>query len=493
MRRREFCNITLAGSAALSLPFTRLLSATAAPITDIPAIRLSGQGTVIEKAALEEFGASLRGALILPAHPEYDAARRIWNGMIDKRPAMVVRCAGAADVANAVTFARERELVLAVRGGGHSHPGHSTCDGGMVIDLSPMRTVRVDVKTRLATVAAGAWGRDVDTETQHYGLATTMGQISDTGVAGLTLGGGFGWLSRRFGLACDNLVSVDLVTADGQLRRVSADENADLFWGIRGGGGNFGVVTSFDYRLHPVEPKVIGGYVAFPMEQARQALEFFGDFASNTPRELSADMSLEAGQHGQTGAMIYVCYCGDPESGRKALEPLQRLGKPIQNTIGPQDYVKVQRQFDGPHHSPRNHYLKGGFVRDFKPGLIDWLANEFRPSAHFAVYMQNSSGAVGDIEPTATAFWNRRTSVNLMMIGAWPDATDNDRNRAIVRANWDKVAPFTEGFYVNLSDADKPSTNRNFGDNYVRLVALKRKYDPHNLFRLNSNVQPAAS
>ena len=234
-------------------------------VGDLPAIKLSGGQTTIERAAVEELRASLRGPLLVPGQDGYDGARRIWNGMIDRRPALIVRCAGAADVAKAVTFARERELLVAVRGGGHSFPGHSVCDGGLMIDLSEMRSVRVDPIARLARVAGGAWGRDVDSETQHYGLATTMGQISDTGVGGLTLGGGFGWLARRFGLAIDNLVEVDLVTADGQLRRVSAEENAHLFWAVRGGGGNFGVVTSFEYRLHPVGPKVLGGYVSYPL------------------------------------------------------------------------------------------------------------------------------------------------------------------------------------------------------------------------------------
>jgi hypothetical protein len=495
MKRRTFCKTTLIGSTALALRPACPLAAEPQPspqastvVADVPAIKLAGQSTVIEKAALEEFSASLRGNVILAGHPEYDAARRIWNAMIDKRPAMIVRCAGAADVANAVTFARERELLVAVRGGGHSHPGYSTCDGGMVIDLSPMRTVRVDPKNRVATVAAGAWGRDVDTETQHYGLATCMGQISDTGCAGLTLGGGFSWLSRQFALACDNLKSVDLVSADGQLRHVSTDENADLFWGIRGGGGNFGVVTSFDYRLHAVAPKVIGGHVTFPAARAREVLEFYSGFAASTPRELSSDFSLGTVE----GASIYVCYAGDLATGMKVLEPLLRLSKPIENTIGPQTYLQVQRQFDGPHLSPTYHYLKGGFLREFAPGLIDLLADDFRPGEHFGVYMQNSSGAVGDIEPTATAFWNRNTIVNLMLIGDWPDPADNERNRAFVRATWEKIAPFTAGFYVNLGDADKRSTDRNFGPNHARLVALKRKYDPGNLFRLNSNIRPDA-
>jgi FAD/FMN-containing dehydrogenase len=494
MRRRYFCNATVLSGAALMLPCTRLMSAAPdeAPAisSDLPATRLSGQSTVVEKAALVDLRKSLRGELILPGQEGYESARRVWNGMIDKRPAMIVRCAGAADVAKAVVFARERELLLAVRGGGHSFPGYSTCDGGLVIDLSAMRVVRVDPKTRTATVAGGAWGRDVDTEAQHYGLATTLGQISDTGVAGLTLGGGFGWLGRRFGLACDNLTAVDLVTADGQLRRASADENADLFWAIRGGGGNFGVATTFEYRLHPVGPKVLAGHVAYPIESAREVLEFFAGPASSMPREFSGDVGLETDWQGRAVAVIYVCYSGDFDAGRKVLEPLQRLGKPLENVIGPMDYLAVQRQFDGPHQSPTNHYLKGGFVREFTPGLIDALT-AFRPSKIFAAYMQDSSGAVGDVEPTATAFANRGSRVNLMMFGEWPNAADNEQNRATVRANWDKVEPFTEGFYSNLNDADKRSTDRNFGPNYARLATLKRKYDPGNLFRLNSNIQPA--
>ncbi len=495
MRRRDFCNATVLSGAALTLPLSRLMSATPdeapAIASDLAATRLSGQSTIIEKAALKEFRENLRGTLILPGQEGYESARRIWNGMIDKRPAMIVRCAGAADVARAVVFARERELLLAVRGGGHSFPGYSTCDGGMVIDLSGMRGVLVDPKGRTATVEGGAWGRDVDSKTQHYGLATTLGQISDTGVAGLTLGGGFGWLGRRFGLACDNLIAVELVTADGQLRRVSAKENADLFWGIRGGGGNFGVVTTFVYRLHPVGPKVLAGHVRYPLEKAREVLEFYAGLASTMPREFSADLGLENNSQGQPLATIAVCYSGDLDTGRKVLEPLQRFGKPLEYEIGPMDYLAVQSWDDGPHHSSTNHYLKGGFVREFTPGLVDVLA-DFRPDQHFGMLMQDSSGAVGDVDPTATAFVNRRSRVNLMVFGVWPNAADNDRNRAIVRANWDKVAPFTEGFYSNLNDADKLSTDRNFGPNYARLVALKRKYDPGNLFRLNSNIQPTA-
>ncbi len=496
VRRRDFCKSTLVGGAAAALPLGRLMSATydaVSPIVaDLPAIKLSGDKTVIERAALGDFRARLRGQLFMPGQDGYDSARRIWNGMIDKHPALIARCAGAADVAKAVTFARERELLVAVRGGGHSFPGHSACDGGLVIDLSTMRSVRVDPVARAARVAGGAWIGDLDGEAQHYGLATTMGQISNTGVGGLTLGGGFGWLSRRFGLACDNLIAVDLVTADGQFRRVSAEEQADLFWAVRGGGGNFGVVTSFEYRLHPVGPKVLAGHVSYPIEKSREVLEFYAELAADTPRELSTDLGLEAGPHGQVGATIYVCYSGDLQAGERVLESLQRFEKPVENTIGPQDYMTVQKQFDGPHLSPMNHYLKGGFVREFSAALIDVLANDFRPDSKFGAYFQDSSGAVADIEPTATAFAHRQTRVNMMMHGAWPDAADNNRGRGTVRANWDKVARFTEGYYVNLNEADQKSTDRNYGPNHSRLVALKKKYDPNNLFRLNANIQPTA-
>jgi FAD/FMN-containing dehydrogenase len=495
MRRRDFCKISLLSGAVAALSVDRLRADPTSkmqPIqADVPAVKLSGVATVIEKAALQDLRASLHGQMFLAAEEGYDTARRIWNSMIDKRPAVIVRCEGRADVGRAVTFARERELLVAVRGGGHSFPGYSACDGGLVIDLSAMRSARVDPRARSASVAGGAWVLDVDAATQRYGLATPMGQISDTGVGGLTLGGGFGWLSRRFGLACDNLLSVDLVTADGQLRHVSAQENTDLFWAIRGGGGNFGVVTSFEYRLHPVGPKVLGGHVKYPLQKSREVIEFFAEFAAEAPREVSADLGLEDGRHGESGATIYVCCSAEAKAGEKLLQPLQQFGKPTENTIGAHDYVAVQRQFDGPHHSPMNHYLKGGFVREFSPGLLDVLAEDFHPDAKCGAYFQNSSGAVADIEPTASAFTHRRSIVNMMMAGSWPDAADNEAGRATVRANWDKVARFTEGYYVNLNEADQKATDRNYGANYARLAALKKKYDPLNLFRLNANIQPA--
>jgi FAD/FMN-containing dehydrogenase len=495
MKRRTFCEMSLIAGAAGALPIGRLLSAPSTSsqpeAADLRAVKLSGAETTIERAAVQDFRASLRGPLLTVGQEEYDAARRVWNGMIDKHPALIARCADVADVVRAVTFARERELLLAVRGGGHSFPGYSTCDGGLVIDLSSITSVRVDAPTRTAYVGGGAQGVHVDTATQKEGLATTLGEISHTGVGGLTLGGGFGWLSRRFGLACDNLISAELVTADGKLRRVSAKDEPDLFWAIRGGGGNFGVATSFEYRLHPLNPGVLAGGIDYPGPQVKGAVEFYAELMSNAPRELSIDLSLSAGTDGQPIAGMHVLYTGDAKGGDKLLGRLRRFGKPIENTIGPTTYLAVQSQADGPPLSPSNNYIKGGFVREYSPGLIEVLTREFRPDDRIMVLFQNANGAVADVPQKATAFSHRNAIANMMLFGHWHDASYNEEGRAMVHANWDKLAAFTDGYYVNLNDADPKGTDRNYGPNFTRLAALKKQFDPLNLFRLNANIKPA--
>src|SRR5215831_3120958 len=351
MKRRDFRRMSLLTSAAAALPASRLIAASEASSqpgsTSLRAVKLSGAETTIEGTAVRDLRASLRGTLLAPGDEGYETARRVWNGMIDKHPALIARCADTADVVRAVTFARERELLLAVRGGGHSFPGYSTCDGGLVIDLSPMRAVVVHADTRTARVGGGAWGAHVDAAAQKQALATTLGQISNTGVAGLTLGGGFGWLSRRFGLACDNLVSMELVTADGKVRHVSEHNEPDLFWAVRGGGGNFGVATSFEYRLHPLNPTVIAGRVVFPTAQIKDVIEFYATFITHAPRELTVDLGL-ATEDETPGAHLNVVYSGDPKSAGKVLEPLQHFGKPLLNTIKPQSYVVVQTWSDPP-------------------------------------------------------------------------------------------------------------------------------------------------
>jgi FAD/FMN-containing dehydrogenase len=489
MKRRTFCQVAT-GTAALAAPLSRLLAANKPALSDVSAIKLSGEPTNIGKAALNELSRSLRGQLILADSSEYEAARRVWNRMIDKRPAMIVRCVDAADVSRAITFAREHELLLAVRGGGHSFPGLSTCDGGMMLEVSPMKAVSVDVKGRRVIAGAGCWGGHVDGETQQHDLATTMGQISDTGIAGLTLGGGFGWLSRQFGLACDNLVSVEIVNADGKLRRASREENPDLFWGLRGGGGNFGVATRFEYRLHPVSSQVIGGSLVWRISDAPAVIDFYRETTAKGPRELSLDLSVWLSKEKERCIEIDLCHAGDIASGMKVIESLRRVGKPLDDKIEVRKYVDVQRQFDDGNISGQLHYIKGGFVPEITAAFADFIAKEFEPAPGAFVYMQNASGAVGDTAPEATAFWNRKAVANLMILAAWGDPVDTERMRAAVRASWDQLAPFTAGYYVNLSDPAKDAASRNYGANYPRLVGLKKKFDPTNMFRLNSNVSP---
>jgi FAD/FMN-containing dehydrogenase len=494
MKRRTFCGMSIGAGAAALLPVNRLLADTTSHPgegTALQAVKLSGAETTIERAAVQELRGSLSGTLLAPGDAEYEAARHVWNGMIDKHPALIARCANTTDVVRAVTFARERELLLAVRGGGHSFPGYSTCDGGLVIDLSPMRSVVVRADARSVQAAGGAWGAHVDAATQKQALATTLGQISNTGIAGLTLGGGFGWLSRRFGLACDNLISVELVTADGKVRRVSEHDEPDLFWALRGGGGNFGVVTSFEYRLHPLNPTVLAGHVDFPSEQVKDAIEFYTTLITHAPRELSVDLSLAPSSDGKPGAQIYVVYSGDAKSGGEVLEPLQRFGKPTKNTIGQQSYVVVQRQFDTPPLDPTHWYLKGGFVREYSSDLIRLLAEASQQGA--VMYFQNANGAVADATPTATAFSHRNATANMMLFGLWKEPSQDESGRNAVHATWNKLSPFTDGYYVNLhdSDAKDKGTDRNYGPNFTRLAELKKRFDPLNLFRLNANIKPA--
>jgi FAD/FMN-containing dehydrogenase len=484
--------MSVAAGAATMLPAGRLFSAPgdSPPGADLRAVKLDGAETSIERAVVQNLRASLSGTLLAPGDEGYETARHVWNGMIDKHPALIALCANTADVVRAVTFARERELLLAVRGGGHSFPGYSTCDGGLVIDLSPMRTVDVSTDNRTVRAAGGAWGAHVDAAAQKYALATTLGQISNTGVGGLTLGGGFGWLSRRFGLACDNLISVELVTADGKVRRVSERDEPDLFWAIRGGGGNFGVATSFEYRLHPLNPTVIAGHIDFPTGQIKDAIEFYVQLVTHAPRELSVDLSLDRNDDGTPGAQLYVVYSGDAKSSTKVLEPLHRFGTPVNNTIGRYRYQVVQAWFDPPPVDPRHHYLKGGFVRDFSSGLIEVLA-EFRSEEQSQIYFQDANGAVADVPQTATAFSHRNVIANMMILSTWKERSQDESRRAAARATWSKLEPFTDGYYVNLNDADPKGTDSNYGPNFSRLAELKKRYDPQNLFRLNANIKPA--
>jgi FAD/FMN-containing dehydrogenase len=492
-RRRFVTNAALAG-AATCIPGMHLLAAdakSAAVGADVQAVGLGGAPLSLERAAVQELRDSLKGQLLVAADAGYEDARHVWNAMIDRHPALIARCADAADVSKAVTFARERGLLLAVRGGGHSFPGYSSCDGGLLIDLSLQRQASVDVQRRVVRAGGGCWGMHVDGAAQQHGLATTMGQISNTGIGGLTLGGGLGYLSRRFGLACDNLLSAELVTADGKIRHVGPHDDADLFWAIRGGGGNFGVATTLEYRLHEVPQQVIAGYAAYTGGQTRDAIAFYADYLASAPRELAVDLDVGPGADGKLAATIVVVYSGAPGAADKVLAPLRSFGKPADLKIGTQSYLAVQSQFDTAPIDKQRHYIKGGFVREYSAGLIDYLGREFQPGADVEVYFESANGAVWDVPTAATAFTHRKAMASLMVLGKWDDRAQDEAGKARVRAVWDRLAPHTDGYYINLADPDPKTVDGNYGANFVRLAAIKKKYDPQNLFRLNANIKPA--
>jgi FAD/FMN-containing dehydrogenase len=444
----------------------------------------------------EEFKASLRGSLLRSGEDGYDQARKIWNGMFDRRPALIARCAGAADVISAVNFAHDNKLQVAVRGGGHSFPGHSTCDGGIVIDLSPMKAIRVNPTASTARAEPGVKWLEFDRETQAFGLATTGGTASDTGIAGLTLGGGLGWLSNKYGLTIDNLISADVVTADGRLLTASAMENQDLFWGLRGGSGNLGVVTSFKYQLHAVGPTILGGMVAYPLAKAKEVLRFYREFSKAAPDELTTYAAFLDPPDGGTVVAVICCYCGPIDKGEEVVRPLKSFGQPLQDMLGPMPYTVQQCLTDAAFPAGSYYYNKGGSLPDLTDEAIEVFAEHAakKPSALSLVAIQTVSGAAGRVDAEATAFAHRRLPYAPVIASQWLDAVDSDKNIAWARNFWTALQPFAgAGAYVNdLAYDDEDRIRIGYGTNYERLTELKKKYDPENLFRLNPNIRPAA-
>ncbi len=437
----------------------------------------------------------LRGTVVLPTDRGYDEHRRVWNGMVDKRPGVIVRCGGAADVMAAVNYAREHGLRIAVRGGGHSFPGYSVCDDGLVIDLSPMKGVRIDADGRRVHAEPGLLWADLDRETQAVGLATTGGMISHTGISGLTLGGGFGWLARKHGLAIDNLLSAHVVTADGRLVHASADENPDLFWGLRGGGGNFGVVTSFEYRVHPLG-LIYGGLVAYPLAQAQQVLRGFHETMLEAPDTLSGVGVMLTTPEGHPAVGIVVGYFGDDVSeGERLAAPLRKLGTVAMEQLGPMPYTVLQSMLDQSAARGRRYYMRSNFMTDLSPAAIDVFAEAYGrvPSPLTAVLIVSLGGAVSRVAPEATAYFHRGARYTMTVLDCWVDRKDDDANIGWVRQLWDKMGShMAQGVYVNeLHDEGTDRVRAAYGPSYDRLAALKRQYDPSNLFRLNQNIQPA--
>jgi FAD/FMN-containing dehydrogenase len=456
----------------------------------------------LEDAAVGALGAAFRGELIRPGEERYDDARRVWNGMVDKRPAVIARCTGVADVVAAVTFAREHGLLVAVRGGGHNVAGHAVCDDGIVIDLSGTKGVRVDPDAGTARAQPGVTWGEFDRETQLYGLATTGGFVASTGIAGLTLGGGIGWLARRHGTACDNLLSVDVVTAGGEVVTASATEHPELFWGLRGGGGNFGVVTSFEYRLHPVGPTVLAGGVVHPFERAGEVLRRFRDQVASAPDELTvvavisragAEPHLPEHAHGRLVVTLSVCWAGDLHEGERALRPLRSFGRPLADLVGPTPYTVLQSA-DAP--SGLQNYWKSSYLDALTDEAIDTAVAHASgmTSPLSSLYFEHLQGAIGRVGDGDTAFGHRDAAFDFNILSVWPDPATSAEHIGWTRGLWAAMQPFASGVYVNNLGAEGEGRVRAAYPpaTYRRLVALKDEYDPANLFRCNQNIRPSA-
>jgi FAD/FMN-containing dehydrogenase len=496
MNRRGFVRNSLAAAVGASLPiagaFGAILSPSRAVDADIDAVTGDGASVTLKRAAVQELGESLRGNLLLPGHTAYDDARRVLNASISKFPALIVQPRGAADVRSAVDFARASNLLVAVKCGGHSHSGKSTCDGGMMIDLSLMRAVRVDERERIAHVLGGSLLGDMDNETMQFGLVTSAGTVSHTGVAGLTLGGGFGRVARRFGLSLDNVRAIDIVTADGELRHASADENAELYWGVRGGGGNFGVVTNFEFELHPMQREVVGGNIVFPFSQARQLLDFYAEYEASAPDELFLCMGLQNGPDGRA-VSFNACYSGPADEAERVFAKVRGAGTPLRDTLRTIDYVALQRSGDVDDPRAVGSYTKSGFSAGLSPAFIDSILTGFgeQPGGSSVFFLYHCGGAINRVAADATAFPHREITLTPLLAVSWPIDSDPTAQVAWLRQYWGSVEPHMQGFYTNdIIDETQQQVDENYLGNYPRLVALKHQYDPTNLFRLNANVIP---
>jgi FAD/FMN-containing dehydrogenase len=500
MKRRTFFRSALAAGATLALRpatgFSALTHSSRRFRSDVDAVTGDGRPVTLTGKAIEELRSRLFGRLLLADDDGYDDARRILNPSFDRRPAIIAQVTGVADIQAAVNFAAEHDgLLLAVKCGGHSFSGTSTCDRGMMIDLSPFRDVRIDPVARRAWVTGGSLLGHVDHETMAHGLVTPLGTVSHTGVGGLVTGGGFGRLSRKFGLAIDNLTSVHVVTADGQFHRASADENPDLFWGVRGGGGNFGIVTSFEFRLHPMQRQVMAGRIVYPIERAKEALTLFAEYGPQASDDLNLGFVMAQPPGGEPGAFVFdVCYAGPADRVDAELAPLRSLGRPLADDVTAQDYVAVQRSGDNSDPRAMGIYLKGGFVPDFPADFVSAIVERFEghPARTTAIFSQEGGGAVARVAPDATAFSQRDLRANVLSVVGWRFGDDPSQHIEWLRQYWAGLERYSYGFYVNDLEPDHTAAaiQANYRQNHDRLVAVKNRYDPTNLFRLNANVKP---
>jgi FAD/FMN-containing dehydrogenase len=455
---------------------------------------LTGTERSLDDSLVDKLAAGLAGALLRPSDGGYDTARKVWNGMVDKRPALIARCAGTEDVIACVRFARDHDLLVSVRGGGHNYAGKSVCDGGLMIDLSPMKGIHVDAGRRVARAQAGLRLGEFDRETQAVGLATTLGVNTDTGIAGLTLGGGYGWLGGKYGLACDNVLSLEVVTADGQVLTASPTQNEDLYWGMRGAGANLAIATSFEYRLHPVGP-VLGGMVIYPIAKGRETLRFFDEFSASAPDELSTAALLLTAPNGDAAVAIAVCYTGALADGEKLVQPLRTFMTPLADLLARQSYTQLQTLFDEAWPPGRRYYNKSSIVRRITDAASEALVEYGRamPTPVSAIALQQLHGAASRVAADVTAFPHRYDHLVLYVHPGTDDPAESDKIVRWGRETWTALQPFVEpAVYVNaLEDALEEGAHRvehAYGKNYARLTTLKKTLDPTNFFSQNQNI-----
>ncbi len=466
-------------------------------------VTLDGTTVELSKEDMQAFRGEFRGAVLTPDDPAYDETRKIWNAMIDRRPAVIARCTGTADVVQALRFARRHRLLSSVRGGGHNIAGLAVCEGGLMIDLCGMRGVWVDPASQTAQAQAGCTLADVDRETQVHGLAAVLGFVSATGIAGLTVGGGFGYLTRRHGWTCDTVQSMEVVTADAKVLRVSAQENEDLFWALRGGGGNFGIVTSFAYRLFPVGPEILGGAIAWRGEDAPQVLEAFREFSAAAPREMTAVAVLRTAPpapwlpkevHGQPIAAIFICHSGDRSEGERLLGALRRVGKPVADIVAPRPYAQMQSLLDATQPKGRRYYWKSHYLAEVSDRLIPLAVEHARrfKSPHSAVLVFQIGGALNDLPAEHSPAGNRDARYVLNITASWEQPADDEANVQWARDCFQATQPCsTGGTYVNFLTEEEGADRiaAAYGEaNLGRLSAIKRKYDPEDLFRHTKRV-----
>ncbi|CAN5686877.1 FAD-binding oxidoreductase [soil metagenome] len=449
----------------------------------------------LDSFAVEALRSSMRGSVLLPDDPGYDSARAIWNAMIDRRPAVIARCVSTADVIAAVNFAREHNLPVSIRGGGHNVSGRAVGDGALMIDLSPMKGIRVDPDAMTAQAEAGVLWGEYDRETQAFGLATPGGTVATTGIAGLTLGGGQNWLMGKYGFTIDNLLSVDLVTADGKLLHASQHENPDLFWALRGAGHNFGVATSFEYRLHSVGPEVLGGMVIHPIDRAEEVLRFYREFTASEPDELTTFAGFLTGPDGNAVVALLACYAGDLEAGERAIAPLREFGPPVADTLGPMTYLDVQGILTAAFPYGRHNYWKSSLLNEISDEVIEVVSDFARrmPSPYTAIAIIDCHGAYSRVGKTETAYYHRDQQYDIVAAAAWTDPDDTEKNIGWARDLYDAIEPLVpRAAYVNDIDDDEGTerVRHAYGENYERLARLKARYDPTNFFRLNQNITP---